>query len=107
MFHHTGSWPISMYRAIERTGLPIHRNKAFAFLRKIGAFDEDNYPCEELIAKGYFLADYERYTRSKSAYLPRIASPEGYEWFKDLMSKNLTEVALKGKRKTKKRVFGF
>lgn len=105
MFLHTGEWPISMSRAIERTGLPINRDKAFAFLRKIGAFDQDNYPSQELISKGYFTVDHERYTHSRSSFLPRVASPAGYEWFKDLMIKNLPEVALKSPRRKKRRPY--
>lgn len=93
MFNHHGPWPISMQTAIARTGLPLKKNKVFKFLKQIGAFDQDNEPDPELIEMGYFFVDYERYTCRSSASIPRIASPEGFNWFNDLMKKNLSKVS--------------
>lgn len=93
MFNHRGPWPISMQTAIARTGLPIKKNKVFKFLKQIGAFDQYNQPDNELIENGYFFVDYERYNSRRSASIPRIASPEGFDWFNDLMKKNLSKVS--------------
>lgn len=93
MFNTNQPWPISMDTAINRTELPLKKKKVFAFMRKIGAFDEYNTPADTLQEKGYFTYHFERYQSNRSATLPRVASQEGLDWFKALMIKNLPEVS--------------
>lgn len=77
MFYTNDPLPISIETAINRTELQLKKKKVFAFMRKIGAFDESNTPADTLQEKGYFTYHFQRYQSNRSAYLPRIASQKG------------------------------
>lgn len=93
MFYTNDPWPISMKAAIARTGLGLKYMKVFAFLRKIGAFSASNLPDDALLENGYFTYNRERYANNRHFTSPRIASPEGFEWFKTKMQENISEVS--------------
>ena len=93
MFHHNDPWPISIASAIQKTGLKLKKMKVFALLRNTGALDDDNMPDSGLIENGFLTYDFEQYRKHRSAYIPRIASPKGLEWFENLMRVNLDKVS--------------